>query len=121
MQDTATPTRTQISLLRGQSHYAQLRRGTVIGVALGNVSMSSHVRLEYSMLKVQTPVYRGGAYCVPSSGWFEIAAQSDVELWLALPESRFPIAPISSWLARFFKWFTVMQELPSWRMARRRG
>lgn len=121
MQEPGPTTRTQISLLRGQSHDAQLRRGTVIGVAHGTVSISSRVHLEHATLAVQTPVHQGGVYCVHASGWFEIAAQGDVALWLVSPESLFQMATIASWVGRFFGRFTVKPGLPSWRMARRRG
>ncbi|MEO8119151.1 MAG: hypothetical protein ABI606_07490 [Rhodoferax sp.] len=121
MQETGPTTRTQISLLRGQSHYAQLRRGTVIGVAHGTVSISSRVDLEHATLAVQTPVHPGGVYCVHASGWFEITARGDVALWLVSPESLFPMAIIASWLGRFLARFTFKPGLPSWRMARRRS
>lgn len=107
MQKTGTSIRTQISLLRGQSYYAQLRRGTVISATVGTVSMTSRLWLEHAMLTVQTPVHRGGVYCVPSSGWFEIAAQSDVELLLVSPRSLLPIA---SWAASFFRLFTAKPQ-----------
>ena len=107
MQETSTSTRTQISLLRGQSYYAQLRRGTVISATVGTVSMTSRLWLEHAMLTVQTPVHRGGVYCVPSSGWFEIAAQSDAELLLVSPRSPLPMA---SWATRFFRLFTAKPQ-----------
>lgn len=119
MQETGPITRTQIKLLRGQSHYAQLRRGTVIGVTLGTVSISSRVNLEHTTLALQTPVHQGGAYCVHVSGWFEIAAQGDVALWLVLPARLFPMATIASYVARWLGRFSVKPGLPSWRMARR--
>jgi len=107
MQETSTSTRTQISLLRGQSYYAQLRRGTVISVTVGTVSMTSRLWLAHAMLTVQTPVHKGGVYCVPSSGWFEIAAQSDAELLLVSPRSPLPMA---SWATRFFRLFTAKPQ-----------
>lgn len=121
MQKTGPGTKTQISLLRGQSHDAQLHRGTVIGVACGTVSISSRVHLEYATLAVHTPVHQGGVYCVHASGWFEIVARGDVTLWLVSPENFFPMANIASWVGRFLGRFTVKPGLPSWRMARRRG
>lgn len=121
MQESGPTTRTQISLLRGQSYYAQLRRGTVLGVAHGTVSISSRVGLEHATLALQTPVHQGGVYCVHASGWFEIAARGDVALWLVAPESLFPMATISSWVARVLGRFTTKPGLPSWRMSRRRG
>jgi hypothetical protein len=120
MQKTGPSTKTQISLLRGQSYYAQLRRGAVMGVAHGTVFINSRVHLEQATLAVQTSVHQGGVYCVHASGWFEIAAQADVALWLVSPQSLFRMASISSWAARFLRRFT-MPGLPSWRMARRRG
>jgi hypothetical protein len=121
MQESGASTRTQIKLLRGQTHYAQLRRGTVIGVAHGTVSISSRVHLEHATLALQTPVHQGGVYCVHASGWFEIAAQGEVALWLVLPESLFQMATIASWVGRFFGRFSVKSGLPSWHMTRRRG
>lgn len=121
MQETGPSTRTQISLLRGQSHYAQLRRGTVVGVAQGMVSISNQVHLEHATLALQTPLHQGGVYCVYASGWFEITAQGDVALWLVSPESLFPMASIASWIGRFLGRFTVKPGLPSLRTERRRG
>lgn len=119
MQETGPTTRTQIKLQRGQSHYAQLRRGTVIGVAHGTVLVSSRVNLEHATLALQTPVHQGGAYCVHVSGWFEIAAQGDVALWLVLPARLFPMATIASYVARWLGRFSDKPGLPSWHMARR--
>ncbi|MDO8251872.1 MAG: hypothetical protein Q7T78_19455 [Rhodoferax sp.] len=121
MQKSGPTTKTQISLLRGQTYCTQLRRGTVMGVVHGTVSISNRVCLEHAMLAVQTPVHQGGVYCVHATGWFEIAAQGDVALWLVSPESLFQMATISSWVARFLGRFTVKPGLPSWRMSRRRG
>ena len=117
MQKTGPSTQTQISLLRGQSHFALLRRGTVIGLAHGTVSINSRVHLEHATLAVQTSVQQGGVYCVPTSGWFEIAAQGDVALWLVSPESLFQMASLSSWVGRLLKRFTVKPGLSSGRTA----
>ncbi len=121
MQETGPSARMQISLLRGQSYCAQLRRGTVMGVAHGTVSISSRVHLEHTTLALQTPIHHGGVYCVHASDWFEIAAQNDVALWLVAPESLFPMATITSWVTGLLGRFTIKPGLPSWRMARRRG
>lgn len=121
MQETGPTTRIQISLLRGQTYCAQLHRCTVMGVARGTVSISSRVCLEHATLVLQTPVHQGGVYCVHASGWFEIAAEGDVALWLVSPESHSYLASIASWGARFLGRFAVKPGLPSWRMSRRRG
>ncbi len=117
MQKTGPTTKTQISLLRGQSHHAQLRQGTIIGVAHGTLSITSRVHLEHATLAVQTPVHQGGLYCVRTSGWFEIAAQGEVALWLVSPQSLFQMASITSWMARLLKRFAVKPALPSGRTA----
>lgn len=90
---TARTAKTQISLLRGQAHYAHLSRGTVISVTVGALSVKSCIWLEHGALTVQTPVDRGGVYRVPSSSWFELAAQSDTVLGLLMPAS------LSQWRA----------------------
>ena len=121
MQESGASTRTQISLLRGQSHYARLRRGTVIGVLHGTVSIRSRVDLEHATLAVQTPLHQGGVYCVQTSGRFEINARGDVALWLVSPVSVFQKASMASWVAGFLGRFTVKPGRPPWRVARRRA
>ena len=73
----------QISLSSGQSCGVYLRRGSVLRVAAGAVTLHSRVWLEHSALVTATPVSRGGVYGVSCSGWFEIVAQR--ESVLALP------------------------------------
>ena len=94
MLDTDSSTQTRISLLRGQAHCEQFQQGTLVRVAAGTLSVTSHVWLENTLLTTTTPVYSGGVYGLPASGWFELAAQSDVELLLVLPASRSPMASL---------------------------
>lgn len=81
-----------IRLLRGQAHCEQLKQGTLIRVVTGTLSLTSHVWLDNTLLTQTTPVHSGCVYGLPSCGWFELAAQSDVELSLVLPASRSPMA-----------------------------
>lgn len=85
MIDTDSATQTRINLLRGQAHCEQLRQGTLIRVTTGTVSVTSHVWVENTLLTVTTPVYPGGVLELSASGWHEIAARSEAELWLVLP------------------------------------
>ncbi len=77
----------QIQLSPGQSYGAQLRRGTVLRVGAGAVTVHSRVWLEHSALVTSTPLSRGGVFCVSCSGWFEITARRDacIELPTMLP------------------------------------
>lgn len=104
---TARTAKTQISLLRGQAHYAHLSRGTVISVTVGALSVKSRIWLEHDVLTVQTPVDRGGMYRVPASCWCELAAQSDVVLCLLMPAS------LSPWRAGAPGWATP-SRLTGW-------
>lgn len=90
MQVSESTTSMQISLLRGQAHYVHLRRGTVITVTMGALSIKNRIWLEHGVLTIQTPVDRGGVYRVPTSGWFELGAQNDVALRLLMPASLSP-------------------------------
>lgn len=84
----------QMKLLRGQSHWAQLQRGTVINVAMGRMVVTSHVWLDNAMLSVQAPLQPGEVYVVPASGWFELAALSDVVI-----QPRLPAPVVVRWVA----------------------
>ena len=81
-------TQTRISLMQGQAHCEKLQLGTVIRVAAGTLSVTSHVWLENTLLTLKTPVHSGGVYSLTASGWCELTAQSDVELWIVSPARR---------------------------------
>lgn len=80
MQDAKTIDTPPVHLLRGQSLYTRLPRGTVFHVASGVVSVATRARLDDSVLDIRVPVYRGGTYRVLTSGWFDIAATKDARL-----------------------------------------
>ena len=84
----------QMKLLRGQSHWAQLQRGTVIHIAMGRMVVKSHVWLDNAMLSVQAPLEPGDVYLVSASGWFELAALSDVVI-----QQRRPVPVVVRWVA----------------------
>lgn len=88
MIDTDSSTQTRISLLRGQAHCEQLQQGTLIRVVTGTVFITSHVWVENTLMTMKTPVYPGGVFDLPASGWYEIAAQSEAELLRALSLKR---------------------------------
>ncbi|MES2878299.1 MAG: hypothetical protein V4713_07735 [Pseudomonadota bacterium] len=88
MIDIDSATQTRISLQRGQAHYEQLQQGTLIRAATGTVLVTSHVWVENTLITVKTPVYPGGVFDLPASGWYEIAAQSEAEVLLILPFKR---------------------------------
>lgn len=83
-----------MKILQGQSHWAQLQRGTVITVAMGRMVVTSHVWLDNMMLSVQAPLQPGEVYVVPTSGWFELAAVSDVVI-----QPRLPAPVVGRWVA----------------------
>lgn len=97
MQQTDTP----MSLSRGQSHVAHFKRGAVITVASGSVRVISRVWLDHTSLTTQTPVLRGGVFCVPCSGWLEISADSDALIGLPSADlwSRAVRRMVTAWKA----------------------
>lgn len=118
MRESGSTAKTQISLLRGQAHYAHLRRGTIISVTVGSLSVKNRIWLEHGVLTVQTPVDRGGVYRVPSSSWFELAAQSDAVLGLLMPASLSPwSAGAPGWAtpSRLKVWIGLWKGFINWR------
>ena len=102
MSQTHRSTETCISLQRGQAHWEQLRQGALIRVTTGSLVVSSHVWLENTLVKHTNRVTAGGMYGVAACGWFELAAQTDVELFLLAPIRATPMASLMSghWLRR---------------------
>lgn len=97
MSQTDRSTETCISLQRGQAHWEQLRQGTLIRVATGSLVVSSHVWLETTLVKQVIRVTEGGMYGVAACGWFELAAQTDTELFLLAPARSTPLASLRGW------------------------
>ena len=94
-----------MKLLRGQSHWAQLQRGTVISVAIGGMVVKGQVWLDNAMLSVQAPLQPGEVFLVPTSGWFELAALSDVVLW----QQRKPAPMLGRWCAWLMAGVTALR------------
>jgi hypothetical protein len=76
----------QLLLAKGQSHFAQLPRGTLIRVAAGSVALVQRTSLERCMLAQQTTMPRGAVYCVEVPTWVEIVAQADAEVVVMVPK-----------------------------------
>lgn len=72
-------------LAKGQSHFEQLPRGTVIRVAAGSVALVQRTALDHCMLAQQTTMLRGAVHCVEVSTWVEIVAQADADLVVMVP------------------------------------
>ena len=85
--DTDTPALQTVRLLRGQAYHAALKQGVLICVTAGAASVTRHVWVANTLLTVPTPLTPGSSFCLPASGWCEIATQSDAELVLVLPQS----------------------------------
>lgn len=77
----------QLLLAKGQSHIAQLPRGTVIRVAAGSVALVQRTALDHCMLAQQTTMRRGAVYCVEVPTWMEIVAQSDADVLVMVPHA----------------------------------
>lgn len=75
----------QLSLVRGQSHFEQLPRGTVIRVAAGSVALVLRTALDHCMLAQEMTMPRGAVYCVEVSTWVEIVAQLDADVVVMVP------------------------------------
>lgn len=73
-------------LAKGQSHFEQLPRGTVIRVAAGSVALVQRTALDHCMLAQQMTLRRGAVYCVEVAAWMEIVAQSDADVVVMVPK-----------------------------------
>jgi hypothetical protein len=76
----------QLLLAKGQSHFEQLPRGTVIRVAAGSVALVQRTALDHCMLAQQTTMHRGAVHCLEVAAWVEIVAQSDSALVVMVPK-----------------------------------
>jgi len=92
-------TDTQKALSRGQSYAAHFKRGAVITVASGSVRVISRVWLDHTSLTTQTPVLRGGLFCVPCAGWLEISADSDALVGLGQQPGGLKLVKRLCWAA----------------------
>lgn len=77
----------QLVLARGQSHFEQLPRGTVIRVAAGSVVLVQRISLERCTLTQQTSMLRGAVHGVAVSTWVEIVAQVDADVVVMVPQA----------------------------------
>lgn len=77
----------QLLLVKGQSHFAEFPRGTVIRVAAGSVTLVQRTTLERCLLAQQTTMQRGAVYCVEVPTWVEIVAQADADLLVMVPKA----------------------------------
>jgi hypothetical protein len=88
MQSKPEPFQTsQLLLAKGQSHFEQLPRGTLIRVAAGSVALVQRTALDHCMLAQQTTMRRGAVYCVEVPTWVEIDAQADAEVVVMVPRT----------------------------------
>lgn len=97
MTQTPQSTETGIRLQRGQTHWEQLRPGTLIRVTTGSLVVRRQVWLETTLVKQTHHVMEGGVYGVPACGWFELAAQTDVDLLLVAPARATPLTSRVRW------------------------
>jgi hypothetical protein len=116
MQHIGPSLKTQISLLPGQSHFAQLRRGDVIDVTRGSVLIVTKVYLDHDAIVQKTVVRRGAIYRVPVSGAFAIEAQCAVTMALAIPTRRGGIGRLQHVLPR--QLLASLRSIFSFRMPR---
>lgn len=77
----------QLLLAKGQSHFEQLPRGTVIRVAAGAVTLMQRISLERCMLAQQTTMQRGAVHCVEVPAWVEIFARADADVLVMVPRA----------------------------------
>lgn len=89
---------TAIRLFPGQSYDATFKRGALIRVVAGCVSIHSHVWLDMEKLAFQTRVTHGGVYCVAVAGHIGIVASSDAQLSLLLPQRQAPMTQACLWV-----------------------
>lgn len=88
----------QLLMAKGQSHFAQLRRGTVIRAAAGSVALVQRMALDHCTLVQQTTLRRGAVHCVAVSAWVEIRACADAELFVLAPCTPSVTRALRSWL-----------------------
>lgn len=69
-----------LRLVKGQSHFLQLPRGTVIRVAAGSVALIQSAVLDACALMQRVTVPRGDVYCVEVPTWVQIVAQADADV-----------------------------------------
>lgn len=74
-------------LAKGQSHFEQLPRGTVIRVAAGSVALVQRTAMDHCMLAQQTTMPRGAVHCVEVPAWVEIVAQADADVVVVVPQA----------------------------------
>lgn len=77
----------QLLLSKGQSHFEQLPRGTVIRVAAGSIALVQRTSLERCMLAQQMTLPRGAVHCVEVQTWLEIVAQADADVMVMVPRA----------------------------------
>lgn len=77
----------QLLLAKGQSHFEEFPRGTVIRVAAGSVNLVQRTSLERCMLAQQTTMLRGAVHCVEVRAWVEIVAQADADVLVMVPRA----------------------------------
>ena len=75
----------QLLLAKGQSHFEQLPRGTVIRVAAGSVALGQRTALDHCILAQQTTMPRGAVHCVEVAAWVEIVALADADVVVMVP------------------------------------
>lgn len=85
-------------LAKGQSHFEQLPRGTVIRVATGSVALVQRTALDHCMLAQQTTMPRGAVHCVEVPTWVEIVAQADADVVVMVPRAVSLGRALRSWL-----------------------
>ncbi|MES2582198.1 MAG: hypothetical protein V4627_05735 [Pseudomonadota bacterium] len=103
----------QLLLAKGQSHFEQLPRGTVIHVAAGSVALVQRTNLERCMLMQQTTMQRGAVHCVDVWTWVEIVAQADADLLVMVPRAVSLVQELRAGLD------AVLERLGVWRKKRR--
>ncbi len=77
----------QLLLAKGQSHFEQLPRGTVIRVAAGSIQLVQRTNLERCMLAQHMAMPRGAVYCVEVPAWVEVVAQADADVLVMVPSA----------------------------------
>ena len=98
MTQTPQSTETGIHLQRGQAHWEQLHPGTLIRVTTGSLVVRRQVWQETTLVTQTHRVTEGSVYGVPAGGWFELAAQTDVDLFLLAPACATPLTSWMRWL-----------------------
>jgi hypothetical protein len=93
---------TQLLLAKGQSHFEQLPRGTVIRVAAGAVCLVQRTTLDHCTLVQQVHLPRGAVHCVEVPTWLEIFAQADADLLVWVPQTTSLIDRFSAWVGKLW-------------------